>query len=289
MGGSLAGPGAKRTPHTSVLASLVAMPQLTVTWRHGVAALTGAALAASGLFLGGGFERAAAETPADDPQVTTTTSPPAVPIIAEGEALIGNTVLVPLEVRTSGNAVVLDYSLTSLGGAAVTAAPERFVLATADGSQYPGSLSSPEARSVRFEGAAEEVVTEIVVTTWRQRMYEDYETELSLTEGAVLTDGTRIQVDRILEETVGALLYFSIDTGFNRGFQGREFTGPLIVSGGIGWQDTLDVSTTGTSTFFPSLSVTEDPVPDPVPLRVVARPWVPREEIIVVYRSEGTR
>jgi hypothetical protein len=265
------------------------MPQLTVTWRHGVAALAGAALAASGLFLGGGFESAGASAPPVAPDVTATTSLSSVPIIAEDEALIGNTVLVPLSLRTVGNAVVFDYMLTGLGGPTLTAMPERFVLTTADGAEYTGTVSSQEARSVRFEGAADAIVRDIAVTGWRQRMYEDYETTLSLIDGATLNDGTILEVTRVLDETVGALVYFDVTTGANRGFGIRQFMGPVIIISGDGWQDVLNVHTGGSPNFgTPSLSVTIEPLPDEVPIRVVAQPWVEMEETIVVYEDPAS-
>ena len=260
------------------------MPQLTVTWRHGVAALVGAALAAVGIFFGGGFERTETTPPDTIAAPSTTTTVPA--IIADGEALVGNTILVPLSVRTVGNAVVLDFSLTGLGGPTLTAVPERFVLTAADGDEYPGTLGSQESRSVRFEDAADEVVAEIAVSVWRQRMYEEYDTTLSLIDGATLSDGTILEIERVLDEAVGALVYFDVTPGANRGFGVRQFLGPLVITSGDGWQDVLDVHSGGSPNFgAPSLSVTVDPLPDEVPLHVVARPWVEMEERIVVYRA----
>ncbi len=260
------------------------MPQFTVTWGHGVAALAGAALAATGLFLGGGFERSEAALADTGAMPVTTTA--VAPIIADGEALIGNTVLVPLGLRTVGNAVVFDYSLTGLGGSTLTAVPEQFVLRTTDGDEYAGSVGSEAARSVRFEGAAGEVVTEIAVGIWRQRMYEEYETTLSLSDGAALSDGTILAIERVLDEAVGALVYFDVTPGANRGFGAQQFMGPLIITSGEGWQDVLSVYGRGSPNFgAASISVTVDPLPDEVPLRVVARPWIEMEERVVVYRE----
>lgn len=259
------------------------MPQVSVTRRHGVAAVVGAALATAGLFGGGGF--ATSDAPATDTigaSVTTTTSPP---IIAAGETLIGNTILVPLSVRAVGNDIVFDYSLTGLGGAVVTAVPERFVLTTPEGTDYEGSLSSPDPRSVRFEGVADEAVEAITVTQWRQRMYEEYDTTLSLTDGAALSDGTFLAIDRVLDETIGALVYFTVTLGSDRGFGSSEFIGPLLITSGDGWQDVLDVHSTGSGLTAASLSVTVDPLPETYPLHVVARPWVAMEDRLVVYRT----
>lgn len=260
------------------------MPQFTVTWRHGVAALAGAALAAFGLLLGGGFARVDSTSSDGAAAVTTTSAVPAVPIIAEGESLIGNTVFVPLSLRAVGNAIVLDYSLTGLGGPTLTAVPERFALTTAEGNEYTANLSSQEARSVRFEGAADEVAVEIAVTGWRQRMYEEYNSTLSLVDGATLSDGTILEIDRVLDETVGALVYFDVTTGADRGFGVRQFLGPVVITSGEGWQDVVNVHDRGSPNFgAASLSVAVDPLPDEVPIRVVARPWVEMEERVVVY------
>jgi hypothetical protein len=256
-----------------------------VTRRHVIAGFSGAALAALGLLLGGGFASAEAGTgTAPDASVAATTAPPA-PIVAANESLIGNTLFVPVDVRTVGTAAALDYELISLGGAVVTSVPELFVMTAADGTRYEGSVRTGEARQVRFEGAADADVDEIVVTGWRLRMYEEYDTAFSLTEPTTLSDGTQLVVERVLDETVGGLVYLAITTGENHGFGDREFTGPLLITQGIGWQDVLVADTGGNSFSQPSLSVTVDPIPDPVPIHVVARPWVPMDERIVVFRN----
>jgi hypothetical protein len=77
-----------------------------------------------------------------------------------------------------------------------------------------------------------------------------------------------------------------VTTGANRNFGIRQFIGPIVVISGDGWQDVLNVHTGGSPNFgTPSLSVTIEPLPDEVPIRVVARPWVEMEETIVVYRD----
>ena len=258
-----------------------------MTRRHAFAGLAGAVLAVAGLFLGGGLARADVEVDGAAP-VSSTTTLPVTPLIAENESLIANTVFVPLDVRVVTNAVAFDYSLTSLGGSEPTAVPERFVLVASDGTEYTGSVSTPAARQVRFEGAADAVVVEIAVTQWRLHMWEEYDTSFSLTEPTTLTDGTQLVVERVLDETVGALVYFDVTTGRNRGFHGQDFHGPVLITSGVGWQDVLDVGRVGTSTGSPSLSVTVDPLPDPVPVHIVARPWVPMEERIVVFTAGGS-
>jgi hypothetical protein len=258
-----------------------------VTRRHVIAGFSGAALAALGLLFGGGFARADTETsPVPDAAVTTTASPLA-PIVAEDETLIGNTLFIPLGVRSVGTAAALDYELIPLGGEVLTSVPEQFVMRTADGTEYAGSVRTDEARQVRFEGAADTAVAEVEVTQWRLRMFEEYDTSFSLTEPTTLSDGTRLVVERVLDETVGGLVYFDITTGENHGFGGRHFTGPLLITQGLGWQDVLDADTGGTSFSQPSLSVTVDPIPDPVPIHVVARPWVPIGERLIVFRGGG--
>lgn len=251
-----------------------------MTRRHVIAGIAGAVLAALGLWLG----TASADGGDIEPPAAASTTTTAVPVVAEREVLIGNTLLVPVDLRIVGNATVFEYTLVPLGGPIPVAVPERFELVAADGTTIAGGVSSEEARQVRFENAADVTVAEIAVVRWQQRIYEEYDHEISLTEGATLTDGTVIGIDRILDEALGALVYFVVDEGDHHGFGAAGFTGPLLIASGPGWQDVVDVSRGGSSFATPSLSIKVDPVPDPVPVRVIARPWVPVEDRIVVFR-----
>ncbi|MEN8234445.1 MAG: hypothetical protein ABFR89_05925 [Actinomycetota bacterium] len=195
-------------------------------------ALLGAALAATGIWLGS----ASVDTAAPSTTLATTTLPPipAEPAwIPEGGIRFASTILIPQEIDANDGVLTFDYELASLAGSSrfstanPPALPETWGMTSAAGAHYETTTNPPRIDtfseldrytqdSARFDVPAEfesSDVRSIAVTGWRIAVPMNTVIHLSSERGSSITlgDGTVIMVDTILEQRNGTIIGFDVD------------------------------------------------------------------------------
>lgn len=285
----------------------------------GVGIAIGCFLAVVGLLVGGGRP---VELEATATVGSSTTSAPVLPVVVEpawtdeGGARFESTVIVVDDFVVDGSSAVLDYRLVSLGnaggfffgGAHLPAVlPETWELATTSGativevadSPRQSQFNDPEPRegvadSIRFETEDGEELGEVAtvrVTSWRIAVTAETIVEMSGVSGssAELFDGTRIQLQTVIEQSTGAIVDFDLErpadtwrVAIDQGFgESTEFVGE-----GPGWgRASSTISGIGLSSGITGFQLvwSEPTAPDVVRVRARLVSWQPFEGEVTVW------
>jgi hypothetical protein len=274
--------------------------------RISTAAIAGAALAALGIWLGGG----------DEPVVTDDPSQPiqeAVVYLQPGETVVGPNLLIPIELEVRGTELALQYDIVPLappvfgveidldtlpafwrpaGGAAI-AAPETWTLITTEGDTITGTTANTRSRAARFqvpEGFTIDLVDEIWIDTWRMRVPVGFDiiVERGRPLPIPLDVDSAVTLRNILDQDNNTILQLEIDSpldSFSRkatGFPGLEDL-PQLSGLGPDWTAVgplLDSSNTGGHGI--QLTYEGDGLGAVIPMEAVTTDWVVFERPIVV-------
>ena len=260
-------------------------PRTTPAWIRTLGyGAVGALLAAAGLAIGavtssnpdGGLAAASAST----------TVPTAEPFIAAGEALLANTALVAVSVHQDDGNVEVGYVLHPLGADHVTAAPENWEL-RAGGVVYESRTASQTAERVRFSDVAG-TPEELLVTQWRFQTSLRYPLDLPLTGSVTLDDGTELSVERLIEQSTGTIVQFTVDLADRTQTYGSDefIGGPIVAGRGSGWLEgdwvNLERLNPGSGFGAAQLVWVDGPVPEVLSLEVVSAQWTPQTERIPI-------
>jgi hypothetical protein len=270
-----------------------------------IGAAVGAALAGTGVWLGGGDAGAATTTPRTP---ATTVAQQAEPEWVPGGGIrLDSTVIRPDPVDVAADAAEIRYELVPLGastGALPVVLPDRWVLRLADGSLHEAATPPPRmdvegglapiAASVRFGDLPADTgstdVVEIAVTGWRLAMPVETRFDMASQPGSSfrLQDGTTVTLSAIIAQDSGSILDFDVASPPDvwREVEANPFGRITTFQGdGSGWISSSSTiggtGLTGGSTGF-QLRWSEREVPPTVRILYTAVTWVPFEQSVVV-------